>query len=38
MVRDALLEAGHAELAGHFCEENSHANGCWVVDPILGKS
>jgi hypothetical protein len=36
-LHDALLEAGHAELAEHFREEKSHPKGCWVVDPILGK-
>jgi hypothetical protein len=37
-LHDALLEAGHAELAEHFREENSHPKGCWVVDVILGKT
>jgi hypothetical protein len=37
-LHDALLEAGHAELAEHFREEKSHPNGCWVVDLILGKA
>jgi hypothetical protein len=36
-LHDALLEAGHAELAEHFREEKSHPKGCWVVDVILGK-
>jgi hypothetical protein len=36
-LHDALLEAGHAELAEHFREERSHPKGCWVVDLILGK-
>jgi hypothetical protein len=36
-LHDALLEAGHAELAEHFREEKSHAKGCWVVDLIRGK-
>jgi hypothetical protein len=36
-LHDALLEAGHAELAEHFREEKSHPKGCWVVDLILGK-
>jgi hypothetical protein len=36
-LHDALLEAGHAELAEHFREEKSHPKGCWVVDMILGK-
>jgi hypothetical protein len=29
---DALLEAGHPELADHFAQEQSHADGCWVLD------
>jgi hypothetical protein len=37
-LHDALLEAGHAELAEHFREEKSHPKGCWVVDVILGKT
>jgi hypothetical protein len=37
-LRDALLEAGHAELAEHFREEQVHPKGCWAVDVILGKS
>jgi hypothetical protein len=37
-LHDALLEAGHAELAEHFREEKSHPKGCWVVDLILGKN
>jgi hypothetical protein len=36
-LHDALLEAGHAELAEHFREEKAHPKGCWVVDMILGK-
>jgi hypothetical protein len=36
-LHDALLEAGHGELAEHFREEKSHPKGCWVVDLILGK-
>jgi hypothetical protein len=36
-LHDALLEAGHAELAEHFQEEKLHPKGCWVVDLILGK-
>ncbi len=34
---DALLEAGHAELAEHFQKESWHPKGCWVVDLVLGK-
>src|SRR5262249_41649053 len=37
-LHDALLEAGHAELAGHFRHEAEHPKGCWAVDLILGKS
>jgi hypothetical protein len=36
-LHDALLEAGHAELAEHFVKEQWHPKGCWVVDLILGK-
>jgi hypothetical protein len=36
-LHDALLEAGHTELAEHFREEKSHPKGCWVVDMILSK-
>jgi hypothetical protein len=36
-LHDALLEAGHAELAKHFREEKSHPKGCWAMDLILGK-
>lgn len=36
-LHDALLEAGHPELAEHFHEEKWHPKGCWVVDMILGK-
>jgi hypothetical protein len=35
-LHDTLLEAGHAELAGHF-EEKEHPKGCWAMDMILGK-
>jgi hypothetical protein len=35
-LHDALLEAGHAELAEHF-REKDHPKGCWVLDLILGK-
>jgi hypothetical protein len=37
-LHDALLEAGHAELAEHFREEKLHPKGCWVMDLVLGKS
>jgi hypothetical protein len=35
-MHDALLEAGHAELAEHF-QEKEHPKGCWALDLILGK-
>jgi len=34
-LHDALLEAGHPELAEHFAKE--HPKGCWVLDLILAK-
>jgi len=37
-LHDALLEAGHPELAEHFAKEQWHPKGCWVVDTLLGKS
>lgn len=37
-LHDALLEAGHPELAKHFQEEGQHPKGCWAVDLILGKN
>jgi len=36
-LHDALLEAGHPELAEHFKEEQLHPKGCWVLDLLLGK-
>jgi len=36
-LHDALLEAGHTDLADHFGQEKCHPKGCWVVDMILGK-
>src|SRR5262249_32120768 len=36
-LHDALLEAGHAELAEHFKEEQSHPKGCFALDLILNK-
>lgn len=36
-LHDALLEAGHPNLAKHFKEEQSHPKGCCAVDLILGK-
>jgi hypothetical protein len=35
-LHDALLEAGHSELAEHF-KEKDHPKGCWAMDTILGK-
>lgn len=35
-LADALMEAGHVELAEHF-HEPGHSKGCWAVDLILGK-
>jgi hypothetical protein len=37
-LHDALLEAGHPELAAHFQGEQWHPKGCWAVDLILGRS
>jgi hypothetical protein len=37
-LHDALLEAGHPQLAGHFREEQWHPRGCWILDLLLGKS
>jgi hypothetical protein len=37
-LHDALLEAGHPDLAEHFQAEQWHPKGCWVVDLILGKT
>jgi len=34
---DALLEAGHADLAEHF-RAAEHPKGCWALDAILGKN
>jgi hypothetical protein len=36
-LHDALLEAGHAELAEAF-REPMHPKGCWALDLILGKN
>ena len=36
-LHDALLEAGHVELAEHF-KESYHPKGCYALDAILGKS
>jgi hypothetical protein len=37
ILYDALLDAGHAELAEHFWGEAWHPKGCWVLDLVLGK-
>lgn len=37
-LHDALLEAGHPELAEHFRQEQWHPKGCWLLDLILGKN
>lgn len=36
-LADALMEAGHVELAEHF-QDPGHPKGCWAMDAILGKS
>jgi hypothetical protein len=47
-LHDALLEAGHAELADHFCQVRQHpktrkafsgrqVRGCWAIDLIVGN-
>jgi hypothetical protein len=38
VLADALEEAGHGELAGHFRSEEWHPKGCWAMDVVLGKS
>jgi hypothetical protein len=37
ILHDALLDAGHAELAEHFQREESHPRGCWALDLLLAK-
>jgi hypothetical protein len=38
-LHDALLDAGHADLAAHFRDPAEwHPKGCWALDLILGKS
>jgi hypothetical protein len=34
-LHDALLDAGHIELAEHFCA-HEHPRGCWALDLLLG--
>jgi hypothetical protein len=36
-LHDALLEAGHTELAEHF-REKDHPKGCWALDTLLGRN
>lgn len=36
-LHDALLEAGHAELAEHFHGEQRHPKGCWALDLVMKK-
>src|SRR5262249_10761875 len=36
-LHDALLEAGHPQLAGHF-READHPKGCWALDLILDRN
>jgi hypothetical protein len=36
-LRDALLEAGHPELAEHF-KDKDHPRGCWAIDLILART
>jgi hypothetical protein len=36
-LHDALLDAGHAELADHFRQEQRHPKGCFALDLILNK-
>ncbi|MBL8799826.1 MAG: hypothetical protein JNM56_38445 [Planctomycetia bacterium] len=37
ILHDALLDAGHAELAEHFRAEEGHPKGCWALDRVLGR-
>lgn len=37
-LHDALLDAGHAELAQHIRDEKEHPRGCWVFDLLLRKA
>lgn len=36
-LHDALLDAGHTDLAEHFRETKEHPDRCWVLTLILGK-
>lgn len=35
-LRDALFDAGHADLAEHF-QHDGHPKGCWALDAVLGR-
>lgn len=37
-LHDALLEAGHPDLAAHIRREKSHPRGCWVLDLLRRTS
>lgn len=37
VLHDALIDAGHSELAVHFRQATWHPKGCWPVDLLLGK-
>jgi hypothetical protein len=37
-LHDALLEAGHRDLATHFQAEQLHPKGCWAVDLLLARA
>jgi hypothetical protein len=37
ILHDALLDAGHADLAEHFRQEAVHPKGCWVLDLVLQR-
>src|SRR5262249_38976895 len=37
-LHDALLEAGHPDLAEHFRHEREHPRGCFALDAIFGKT
>lgn len=36
-LHDALLDAGHPDLAQHFQDEKDHPKGCWAMDLLSGK-
>jgi hypothetical protein len=37
ILHDALLDAGHAELADHFRTEEAHPKGCFALDALLDR-